>query len=121
MTASSTHEASARQSSPIWLSRMTLCGPIMQRSPITVAPEIVVSGRMSVSWPMRTLASMYVVAGSSMVTPDSIRSRKIRSRKTRAASASCTRSLTPPVSSMEPLMVASVAPSRTATAIRSVK
>ena len=46
---------------------MTQCGPT------TVRPVTIVIGWMTVSRPIRTVSSMNVLAGSTTVTPDSIR------------------------------------------------
>ena len=48
-------------------------GPMTQSGPTTVRPVTIVIGWMTVSRPIRTVSSMNVVAGSTTVTPDSIR------------------------------------------------
>src|SRR6266542_518524 len=82
MTAPSTTEAKTVTSSPIWLFAMMLFGPMRQRAPIVVLPEIVVFGRMTVPASTSTPGSMYVVLGEMIWTP--VKSARFALRVSRA-------------------------------------
>ena len=76
-------------------SEMIEHAPMRQFSPIMVFPRMRVKGSITVSIPIFTPASMVTVSGRSIVTPESIRSRTMRSRKIRSTAASSTRVLMP--------------------------
>ena len=72
-----------------------VCGPISQRSPITVSPSSIVPGCKIVSAPTFTSGATYVLAGSIIVTPAVINSIFLRCFKIASASANCKREFTP--------------------------
>ena len=82
ITASSSADDVTRHSLPTTVSRMTELGPISQFSPMDVWPKSIVFGRITVSIPMATSASMYTDAGSVIVTPSSIHRSRMRWRIT---------------------------------------
>ena len=109
---SSITDCQTRASRPMRLERNVVFGPMELPAAIDVSPLSQQFWRIVTSGSMATVPSMYVEAGSMIVTPLSMCWRRMRPRMMRSASASPTRSSKPMRSSAVPWTATAGLPSR---------